>query len=177
MPGSRVFNLAICLPGGALAWRNVVSNRARASNNRRDKCSPRSSALRRSDDDAVRKDGCHRVSSNIRASEKTRDPSSRPRSPATSRRQRMSRLSRERLCRTCRRTVTATPGSARSYGNESAISVHVLSVQVATVPNDREPHRAANHRIPDEEDRRPRCRAGGTVPGGLRDVHVSAAAW
>lgn len=77
--------------------------------------------------------------------------------------------------------IIATPRSAiidnpvRSYDSES--DLHALSVQVAAVPDDREPHRAADHRIPDEEDRRPRCRAGGTVPGGLRDIHVGAAAW
>jgi len=49
--------------------------------------------------------------------------------------------------------------------------------QAAAVPDDREPDRAADHRVLDEEDRRPRRGAGGTVPGGLRDVHVGAAAW
>lgn len=53
----------------------------------------------------------------------------------------------------------------------------MLSVQAAAVPDDREPYRAADHRVPDEEGRRPRRRAGGTVPGGLRDIHVGAAAW
>lgn len=60
--------------------------------------------------------------------------------------------------------------------SESAIFRALLGLQVAAVPDDREPHRAADHRVPDEEDRRPRRRTGGTVPGGLRDVHVGAAA-
>lgn len=49
--------------------------------------------------------------------------------------------------------------------------------QAATVSDDREPHRTTDDRVSHEESRRPWSGTGGTVPGGLRDVHVGAAAW
>lgn len=49
--------------------------------------------------------------------------------------------------------------------------------QAATVSDDREPDRAADDRVSHEKSRRPWSGTGRTVPGGLRDVHVGAAAW
>lgn len=67
--------------------------------------------------------------------------------------------------------MTTIPQSSTARGNEL-----VIYRQVAAVSDDREPDRAADDRVSHQEGRRPRSGADGTVSGGLRDVHVGAAA-